>query len=325
MEKYWYTKNGFVNPDGKPTPRGPRFTTLRWLFGRIFMKPYQLGKDVPHDHVLDSATAKKQLAEHQHTNSITWLGHATFLINVNGITIITDPLLFGNPAPRIFQGMKRLPNPIQSSDFTADILLISHDHGDHIHHPSLRSLKDRENIYLITPLNVSKKLHKYNFKQSTELDWFEEHTIHERVTITAVPALHYSDLFNNSLWSGFIISFTNDEGVEQKIYFGGDSGYGDFFKRDIAPYGPFDLAIVGIGSYYLPYPTNAPRIHTNPEQAVQVAQDVRAKKVIPMHWGTTKMADEDPNEQFPRMQKHAEKITYSGDVQKLRIGETIKI
>jgi L-ascorbate metabolism protein UlaG (beta-lactamase superfamily) len=114
-------------------------------------------------------------------------------------------------------------------------------------------------------------------------------------------------------------------GKEWKIYFSGDTGYGSFEKEEIAPYGPFDLALIGVGGHHLSFLSAAPLVHSNSEEAIQIAQEINAKKIIGMHWGTAKMGDEKPTELHPRMLNHAEKIKYTGEVIMMRIGETLKI
>lgn len=323
--KYWHTKKGFINPEGRETLRGFRFTTVRWLLNRIFKKPYKIGKDLPENHLLTQTESKSFFAAHSNTPSMTWLGHASFIFRINGLTILTDPLLSGTPGLSLIRGLKRIPCPIRSSDFQADLLLLSHEHADHIHHPTLRDLQNKSRIQPITPLGLSKKIQKHNFKKVIELDWFDDIDVGHDVRITAVPAVHYSDFSNSTLWAGYIISFKDKRGEEKKIYFAGDTDYGSFIKRDIAPLGPFDIACVGVGGFHLSFPTNAEAVHTNPEEAIQIAQEFGVKKLIGMHWGTIRMGDENPNELLPRMKKHAEEIDYTGKITMLRIGETISI
>lgn len=325
MKKYWHLKPSFKNPKENLLPTGFRFASICWVLSRIFVKPYVLGKDLPHNHLLEASKAIEFLDKHAHTNSITWLGHATFLIKVNGINILTDPLLFGNPAPFIVRGLRRLPSPIQADDFNVDVLLLSHEHGDHLHHPTLKSINFKKNIQAVVPLGVGKKIAKHNFKKTIELNWSEEYQINERVLITAVPAVHYSNFSDTNLWSGFIIEFKDENNLTKKIYFGGDTGYGEFLKRDVSPYGPFDLALVGIGSFELPFNSRAPIVHTTPEQAVRIASDINSKKLIGMHWGTIKMADEDPMTLFPRAKKEAQVCGYTGEIIQMAIGETISL
>ena len=325
MNKYWHTKKGFRNPKGSLLLRGFRFASIRWIWSRLFKQPYVLGKDLPHDHILKTDEAKELLEKNVNNNSITWLGHASFLMRINGINILTDPLLFGNPGPSIIKSLSRLPSPLQSKDFNTDVLLLSHEHPDHVHHPTLRSLRTKKNIQPVTPLGLSNKIKKYNFKKTVEIDWFEEYVVNENVTITAVPAVHYSDFSNTSLWSGFIISFVDANNSKKKIYFGGDSGYGEFFKHDIAPRGPFELALIGIGAFDLPFKSHAPIVHTTPEQAIRIAQEINAKNLIGMHWGTMRMADEDPTTLFPRARQEAETRGYTGSIIQIAIGETISL
>ncbi len=324
-------KTEFHNPKGdyqtkKDGDTALSFSSVRWILSRAFGAPYKLGVDLPHDHILSKEDAISCLEKYRYVPSITWLGHASFLFRVGGMTILTDPLLFGTPATSLLRTMKRLPNPLMADVLPdIDVLLISHEHADHIHHPSLKSLQKKFSILPIAPLGVSKKIQKHGFKTAVELDWHGSYRVNDAVTITAVPAVHYSDLHNSTLWAGFVISFKDNSGIERKIYFGGDTGYGSFIKHDIAPLGPFDIACIGVGAFQLPYKSRAPFVHTNPEQAVDVAKEINAKKIIGMHWGTMKMADENPRELYPRMKKHAQEIGYVGEVKMIRIGETVPL
>ena len=164
---------------------------------------------------------------------------------------------------------------------------------------------------------------KYGFKNPIELGWHDRYKISENVSITAVPAIHYSNFTNSTLWAGFIISYADKSGITKKIYFGGDTGYGTFIQREIAKYSPFDLALIGVGAYFLPYKSIASRVHTSPEQAMDIAKEINTKKIIGMHWGTTRMANENPMELFPKMKARAKDVGYEGEITMLRIGETI--
>ncbi len=317
-------KRRFKNPEKCFQTKGFHFASVRWILTRIFKNSYKLGIDLPETHVVSKKEALSLKEKYHNVPSITWLGHASFLLKIGDVQILTDPILFGTPATPLLKSLKRLPSPLQAMELTGvNILLLSHEHADHVHHPSLASLLKKEDIQPIVSLGIGKKILKHKFKESIELDWFEIYKVGNTITITAVPAVHYSDFTNSTLWSGFIISFTDQEGKIKKIYFGGDTGYGPFITRDIAPYGPFDIALIGVGAFELPYQSRAPVVHTNPEQAVNIAKEIQAQKIIGMHWGTMRMADEVPHTLFPRMIQHANEIGYQGEINMLRIGETI--
>jgi len=326
LEKYWHIGNTFRNPEKCFQTKGFHFASVRWIFTRIFKSPYKFGVDLPMNHVLSKEEALSLREAYKDVPSITWLGHASFLIKIGDTQILIDPILFGTPATSFLRGLKRLPCPLQAKELSeTNVLLLSHDHADHVHHPSLKSILKKENIQPIVPLGMSKTIKRYKFKKPVELDYFEAYQINNTVKITAVPSVHYSDFSNSTLWSGFIISFTDKDGETKNIYFSGDTGYGPFIQRDIAPYGPFDVAIIGVGGFDLPYKSRAPVVHTNPEQAIDIAKEIQAQKIIGMHWGTIRMADEDPNTLFPRMVQKAKEIGYEGEIKMLRIGETIAI
>jgi|GEM_PF-2364414 len=325
LKKCWHTEYGFINPEGNITTRGFHVASLRWIWSRIFSSPYCLGKDLPQNHIISRNEALNLYKQYEHIPSLTWLGHSTFVFRIGTIEIITDPLIFGNPGPRWIRGLVRLPSPLDARDISPNVLLLSHEHRDHIHQPSLESLYHRNDIQPIVPLGIGKKIQRYGFKKAQEMDWFDEYLLSGNIQITLVPAVHYSNFTNTTLWAGFIISYRDIQNTWRKIYFAGDTDYGPFMKRDIAPYGPFDLAIVGVGGFSLPFTSRADIVHTNPEEAIQTALDIQAKKIIGMHWGTLKLADEDPKELLMRMERHAHSIGYSGSVKMMHIGETLPL
>lgn len=325
-EKYWHTERGFISPGVEdPITLKDKLKVFWWILTRIFKSPYQLGVDFPVTHALQRKEALSLQEKYSVTPSVTWLGHASFVFKIGNINILTDPILFGTPGSFFVRSLKRLPCPFSVSDLeNIDLLLISHEHYDHLHIPSLKSLLNPHNIQPIVPIGVGSKLKKIKFRQPIEVDWFENYKS-QNIKITAVPAIHYSDFKKRNLWSGYVISATNKNGKEVKIYFSGDSGYGSFIKKNIAPFGPFDAICIGVGGHHLNFTSRAPLVHTSPEQAVQTAHDVGAKRIIGMHWGTIRTSDEDQSNLRAQMAKHAKNIGYNGDVCLLRIGETIPI
>ena len=281
--------------------------------------PLDVGRDLPSDHLLPTAEVKKNLLEN--TDTITWLGHCAFLIKVAGITILTDTFLEGCAGSSLLRGLRRIPSPLLPEDIPPiDILLLSHGHYDHFLDSNIQRLSSKSAARCIVPLKLGDRLRSCGFQHITELDWFKEEKINSTV-ITAMPAIHYSDpFFNRTLWCGYKIDFGN--GVS--IYFAGDSGYGSTFARDIRPYGPFSLALVGIGSLTVSGYKRAKghKVHSNPEEAVQIAIDTQAQNLIGMHWGTVRMGDEDQLELPKRLVVAAKEKEYPGSVSLMRIGET---
>lgn len=215
--------------------------------------------------------------------SITWLGHSTFLIQVAGINIITDPIFSGSFP--VFS--RKTPLPIAPEQLPQiDVVLISHNHKDHLDVPSLKILKHHDPLFLV-PEGNSRLLKRYGCERVVEKTWWESEVVDTLIgsslKITFLPAIHWASrgIFdvNTTLWGSWLI-----EGAGQKIYFAGDTAYGDHFSLIAQRYGPIDIALMPIGP-------NEPRqfiaeAHINAAEAVQAFIDLRAQHFVPMHWGT---------------------------------------
>lgn len=210
-----------------------------------------------------------------------WFGHSTILMNIEGKTILTDPVFSENAAPVNFM-VKRFQNPVlQLNELPPiDVVVISHNHYDHLDKKTIKFFKDK-NTKFIVPLGVGVILKKWGIDKSkiTELNWYES-IKDDNLNFTATPAIHYSGrgLFdkNKTLWSSWVIESDN-----KKIFFSGDSGYGKHFKEIGERFGGFDFAFIENGQYDKRWPD----IHMFPEETVQAALDLKAKIFTPIHWG----------------------------------------
>lgn len=241
------------------------------------------------------------VANYKGETRLVWFGHSTFLLQTDGKTILIDPMLGNVPAPHPALGSKRfndeLPIAIENLP-KIDAVLISHDHYDHLDYKSIQALKEKvEHFY--TPLGVGAHLKKWKVDNNkiTELDWWQEATFKD-LKFVCTPAQHFSGRGLSdrakTLWSSWIFESTSD-----KIFFSGDSGYADHFKAIGAAYGPFDFAMIECGQYNEMWPD----IHMFPEETVQAGIDIKAKKVMPIHWGAFKLAMHtwtDPIERFTK-------------------------
>ncbi|RCW47536.1 MBL fold metallo-hydrolase [Paenibacillus prosopidis] len=248
--------------------------------------------------------------------SITWVGHSTFLIQLEGMNIITDPVWSGQMA---FQ--KRLAPPgIPIDDVPPiDVVLISHSHYDHLNINSLRKLAGTKQ--LLVPAGLSTKLRMKGFTRIKELHWWES-TYIQGVKFTFVPSQHWTRRnpwdMNSSHWGGWVMepSASRSGRVEGQsvvepwaerpivsaaptIYFAGDSGYFQGFK-EIGRRFPIDVALMPIGAYE-PEWFMGPS-HITPEQAIQAFEDTGAKWFVPMHYGAFKLADDTPREALDRLE-----------------------
>jgi len=213
---------------------------------------------------------------------LVWFGHSSYLLRIQGITILVDPVLSGHASPfpfmaRSFSGT----DPYRPEDMPpVDMLLLTHDHFDHLDYITIRKIHKRCKM-ICTSLGVGSHLRFWGVdpEKIRELDWWEEIPLGEGLRLTAAPARHFSGRSMarfRTLWSSFIL-----RGREYNLYLGGDSGYDDHFKRIGEQYGPFDLALLECGQYNLAWP----RIHMMPEETVQAAIDLKAKWMMPVHWG----------------------------------------
>jgi N-acyl-phosphatidylethanolamine-hydrolysing phospholipase D len=232
--------------------------------------------------------------------SVTWIGHATLLVRMDGVTFLTDPVFSNRASPLSFAGPARLVDPgIPLHELPhIDFVTISHDHYDHADRASIEALAAR-GIPFFVPLGMG-ALVKEAGGTATELDWWQEARF-GRIHIHCVPAQHFSGRSlsdgNRRLWAGWVVA-----GPSRRFYHAGDTGYFDGFHDIGQRLGPIDLAALPIGAYA---PSSIMQfVHMNPEEAVQAALDLRAATAVGMHYGTFDLTDE-PLDEPPR-RFHAE-------------------
>jgi len=246
------------------------------------------------------------------SESVMWLGQSTILLNHNGLTVITDPHFSDRASPIDFLGPKRItPTPITISDLPEiDIILISHNHYDHLDKTTIQELtKLQPAIKYFAPLGLSDLLRSWGAANVTELDWWQSVTFQD-VELQPTPVKHWSKrtIFdrNKSLWSGWMMKWN-----DFSFYFAGDSGYSKDFKETAKRLGTPTLAAIPIGAY-------APRdfmkdAHMNPEEAVKAFEDLGAKYGIAVHWGTFKLTTEKMDEPPRRLAQSLKNKGISSD------------
>jgi L-ascorbate metabolism protein UlaG (beta-lactamase superfamily) len=231
--------------------------------------------------------------------TVTWVGHATLLVQLDGLTILTDPHWGDRASPLSWAGPKRLSPPgLAFEDLPrVDVVLISHDHYDHLDEGTVKRLAEKHDPLFLVPLGLKAWMAEQGITRVEELDWWQTF---ERggVRFVCAPAQHFSQRTlwdaNRRLWASWAVL-----GPSRRFYFGGDSGYFDGFQQAGERLGPFDLAAVAIGAYL---PQEIMRFtHTTPEQAVQAFEDLRARVLLGIHWGTFDLADEPLGEPPVRM------------------------
>jgi L-ascorbate metabolism protein UlaG (beta-lactamase superfamily) len=261
------------------------------------------------------------------TITAAWIGHATVLINLFGTTIITDPVFSERIGINILGaftiGPKRLVTPALTIDELPeiDLILLSHAHMDHMDFPSLR--KFDKSIPVVMAKNTSDLLVQRGWRHFQELDWGESTSLCG-VTVEALRVNHFGWRFpwekdrSRGNWDGrsynaYLISKNG-----KYILFGGDSAYQEYYRALGEQNVPIDLAILAIGAYD-PWI----RVHANPEQAVAMANHMKAKSILPIHWGTFTLSSEPVNEPIERLKKAV--AEHSPQLALEKIGETWKM
>lgn len=213
----------------------------------------------------------------------TWIGWASVLVEIDGRVVLTDPVWSERCSPSTLIGPKRFHAPPVSLEELprVDVVVISHDHYDHLDMSAVRTLAAK-GAHFAVPLGIGAHLERWNVPaaQIHELDWRESVALNG-LTLTATPSRHYSGrnprYANETLWASWVIA-----GPRHRVFFSGDSGYTKHFADIGAKHGPFDLTLIKIGASD---PTWA-EIHMTPEEAVRTHQDVRGRVLLPIHWAT---------------------------------------
>ncbi|XP_053270950.1 N-acyl-phosphatidylethanolamine-hydrolyzing phospholipase D isoform X2 [Pleuronectes platessa] len=220
---------------------------------------------------------------------VTWLGHATVLVEMDGLNILTDPIFSQRASPIQFVGPKRYRGPPCTVEQLPriDAVVISHSHYDHLDVGSVASLNTRfgGELRWFVPMGLMDWLMKMGCENVIELDWWDENCVpgHDDVTFVCTPSQHWSKRSalddNKTLWGSWSIL-----GPEHRFFFAGDTGYCPAFQEIGRRFGPFDLAAIPIGAY-MPRDVMKGQ-HIDPEEAVQIHQDLQAKHSVAIHWGT---------------------------------------
>jgi len=251
------------------------------------------------------------IAENGQT-SYTFINHSTFLIQTAGINILTDPIWSERCSPFQFAGPRRMRPPGVAFDNLPkiDLVLLSHNHYDHLDKNTIKRLIKKHDPSFIVPLGLIPLIRRYGTDKVVELDWWTE-TDFSNLKITATPANHFSSrgLFDRdkTLWCGYTI-----KSPELNIYYVGDTGYSSVFKEIGKRLGPFDLSFIPIGAY-LPKWFMSP-IHISPDQAVLVHKDAQSKKSVAMHFGTFPLADDNPQRSKAELRSYLEEAELTEEV-----------
>jgi L-ascorbate metabolism protein UlaG (beta-lactamase superfamily) len=251
--------------------------------------------------------------------AITWFGHSAAMLQLDGKTLLLDPMFGRAPSPFPFIGGKRfsskLPFEIEQLPLI-DAVIISHDHYDHLDYGSIVKLKSKVKRFIV-PLGMAPHLVRWGVSPAIieEHDWWDEF-VYDGLRLACTPARHFSGRSlsdrDATLWCSWVI-----EGRESKIFFSGDSGYGPHFKEIGDKYGPFDLTLMECGQYDERWAA----IHMMPEETVQAHLDVQGKVMIPIHWGAFTLALHDWTDPVERAVKAA--LDRQARIATPKIGETV--
>ncbi len=268
----------FHNPSGR-TPHGLA-SVVRWLITRS-RGPWPT-------HVEDVPVAPPLARVDDGSIRATVIGHATVLVQVGGLNILTDPVLSTRIGPVSWAGPRRVRPPAVPFDLipAIDVVLLSHDHYDHLDRPTLRRLVARDNPRILTGLRVGAKVPSINV---VEMDWWDRQELAAGITATYVPAEHFSGRGafdrDRSLWGGFVLQTPHGQ-----VYFAGDTAAGFHFQAIRERFGPMTLSLIPIGAY-------APRwfmerVHIDPDEALQASLTLASQTTLAIHFATFDLADD---------------------------------
>ncbi|MBS1691829.1 MAG: MBL fold metallo-hydrolase [Actinobacteria bacterium] len=289
----------FVNVDPAAVvtlDRDQRRTLIRELTG-------SRGEGRPRGPIPLATTAPPDVAADL---AVSWYGHATALVEVDGYRVLTDPVWSRRCSPSRAVGPQRMHAPPLTLEAlpAVDAVVISHDHYDHLDIDTVVALARSQRAPFVVPLGIGAHLRKWGVpaERVVELDWHESHRIGE-LTLICTPARHFSGRLlarNTTLWASWVIA-----GPRHRAFFGGDTGYTKTFAEIGADHGPFDVTLVPIGAYHPAWPD----IHMNPEEAVRAHLDVAdaaSGLLVPIHWATFRLAPHPWSEPVERLLTAAE-------------------
>lgn len=248
------------------------------------------------------------------TFRITYINHATVLIQIAGFNILTDPVWSYRVSPFSWLGPRRFINPwVNIEDLPPiDCVLVSHNHYDHLDIATLKKLYKRHHMPIYTWLGNKRFLKKHKIVSGIDMDWWEKFTIEKNgkiAEITYLPAQHFSARGisdrNKTLWGGFGLKIG-----EKTLYFAGDTGYGIEFLAKIREYFPFgfDVGLLPMGAYIPRWFMGS--IHTSPEESLQIQKDLNIKTGIGIHWGTFSLALDGQDEPLDDLAESLQKPEY---------------
>ncbi len=292
----------FFTPNGKPAQS--LAGVLKWMSKRK-RTPWKERKEIPFGEAPQARIGRGA--------KITFVNHSTFLIQVDGINILTDPIWSERTSPFQWAGPKRMRPPgIRFEDLPkVDVVLLSHNHYDHLDLNTMKRIFKRDQPKIICALGVQAFLEQHKMTDSTDLDWWQEYVLNDAIKIQAVPAQHFTGrgTFDRdaTLWCGFMIVRPGGN-----IYFVGDTGYNEFIFKEIGTrFSSIEVALIPIGAFrpeWFMFP-----IHCSPSEAVKIHIEIKSKTSIATHFGTFPLADDGEAEPVVELQKALQQNEISAD------------
>lgn len=251
----------------------------------------------------------------------TWLGHSTMLLEIGGLRVLTDPVWGPRASPSRYAGPKRFqPVPVSLREMPPiDLVIVSHDHYDHLDYPTIRALAKRD-VPFVTSLGVGAHLEAWGVQPEriTELDWWESHRVPgTEVVVTATPSQHFSGRGlkdrNATLWSSIVV-----QSDRHTVFFSGDTGLTTEYARIRERFGPFDLAMLEVGAFHPAWGD----VHLGPDNAMEALALLGNPAFLPVHWGTFALAMHPWDQPVERLLE----LAPSRDVQLIlpRLGEAVE-
>jgi L-ascorbate metabolism protein UlaG (beta-lactamase superfamily) len=312
-----HREHGFANTN--PAFVRPGFWTVQAFRARRLWAGLVDGRPVPEfPRVVNDGRA---LRDNRDAPTLTWIGHATLLVQLDGVNILTDPHFSERASPVSFAGPRRLNPPGLAFEALPriDVVVISHDHYDHLDRRTVERLAAAHAPLFLVPLGMKAWFSGLGIERVVELDWWDSRRV-GTVTLTLTPVQHWCARTpfdtDRRLWGGW--AFT---GRDRRVFFAGDTGYYEGFREIGARLGPFDAALVSISAYAPP--SMMRMTHTTPEESLRIFTDLGARTFVAMHWGTFDMTEEPPDEPPRRLRAAVHALGLSDErVWVLAHGET---
>lgn len=255
---------------------------------------------------------------------VTFINHATVLIQTEGLNILTDPIWAWRTSPFPWFGPQRYRKPGIPIEHLPpiDLILLSHNHYDHMDLWTLREIQKRHTPRIMCGLGNSEYLSRHGVPGANDLDWWQSLEVTEHLTVRCVPAQHFSSRAisdrDRTLWCGFVLETPHGD-----IYFAGDSGYGPFIEGLQERYDSFRLGLLPIGAY-VPWFIMA-HVHMSPEEAYLLASELRVKTMIPIHYGTFRLADDRQDQPVEELIRAIERAHGNVSVRILENGQSVSV